>query len=344
MARELAALPGRGLGARDLGEALSRAIAPLVAHDALRLLGYSPNTQGGLGAFAFIHGYEADFGRALYRGLWSGDDPCPLSVLQQQPVPGGVAGSGGGPRQRSTRRMFGRYGVRCELRVALCSARGLWGTVGLLRAEHAQPFTEHDTVSVAQLTTALIGVLRRHVATGPLTPAGPALPAGVLVLDADDRIRAATPDGRNWRDQLHRPDAGPDWALDAGLAILAAQARARGDDRHTAAPLFVGPAASYGHWVAVQAQALGGESDSAGDVAVVIQQATGETLLPYFGDWHGLTARELQIVSQLYRGTAPKQIARHLAVSVHTVNEHLKSVYRKTGADGRDHLAAALNG
>ncbi|GAA1030699.1 MULTISPECIES: helix-turn-helix transcriptional regulator [Amycolatopsis] len=339
--RELAALPRPGLRASELGEALSRAMAPLVAHDALRLLGFSPSTPIGLGSFGFVHGYEPDFGRALYRGLWTGADPCPLSVFQRRPIPGCVAGSDE-PRHRATRRMFGSYGVGCELRVVLRTARGMWGTIALLRAEHTQPFTEHDTASVAMLTTALVGVLRRHVVIEPLTPAQPARPAGVLILGADDRIRAATPDGRDWRDQLHQRDAGPDWALDAGLSILAKEARARGDNPRTAAPLFVGPAASYGHWVAAQAQALDG--DSTGDVAVVFQQATGDLLLPYFGDWHGLTARERQVVSQLCQGTAAKQIARHLTVSVHTVNEHLKSVYRKTGAEGRDHLVAALNG
>ncbi|MEV6734181.1 MULTISPECIES: helix-turn-helix transcriptional regulator [unclassified Streptomyces] len=35
-------------------------------------------------------------------------------------------------------------------------------------------------------------------------------------------------------------------------------------------------------------------------------------------------------------------MARHLDLSPYTVNDHLKALFRKTGADGRDELIAAL--
>ena len=39
-----------------------------------------------------------------------------------------------------------------------------------------------------------------------------------------------------------------------------------------------------------------------------------------------------------------EHIARTLTVSIYTLNDHLKAIYRKTGADGRDELIAALTG
>lgn len=104
---------------------------------------------------------------------------------------------------------------------------------------------------------------------------------------------------------------------------------------------MVGPAASYGRWTAVQAEPL---DDGSGDVAVVIQAADGERILPAFCDWYRITPRERQIIIHLRDAMAPKQIARRLDLSVHTVNDHLKAIHRKTGASSREELLAALTG
>ncbi|NBH08466.1 LuxR family transcriptional regulator [Amycolatopsis sp. SID8362] len=77
-------------------------------------------------------------------------------------------------------------------------------------------------------------------------------------------------------------------------------------------------------------------------MAVLVQQA-GRELLPALASWYGVTGRERAVLAHLREGIPAKQIARLLEVSVHTVNEHLKAVYRKTGGAGRDELAAVLS-
>ncbi|MBT2384129.1 helix-turn-helix transcriptional regulator [Streptomyces sp. ISL-11] len=106
-------------------------------------------------------------------------------------------------------------------------------------------------------------------------------------------------------------------------------------------PVACSPTAFLGRRVAVHAQPL--DEDGKGDVAVVFQEATGALLLPTFAAWHGLTARESLVLQHLYSGSAPKQIARGIQVSLHTVNTHVKAVFRKTGVSGRDELLAALD-
>jgi DNA-binding CsgD family transcriptional regulator len=69
-------------------------------------------------------------------------------------------------------------------------------------------------------------------------------------------------------------------------------------------------------------------------VAIVIEPATVEQLLPPFCDWYGITARERQVVELLLTAAAPKQIARRLELSAHAVNDHLKAVFRKTRISG----------
>ncbi|NML51602.1 helix-turn-helix transcriptional regulator [Streptomyces sp. R302] len=62
---------------------------------------------------------------------------------------------------------------------------------------------------------------------------------------------------------------------------------------------------------------------------------------PYVA-WYSLTPRERDVVTQLRTGASVKQIARRLGLSAYTVDDHLKAVFWKTGADGRDELGAAL--
>jgi DNA-binding NarL/FixJ family response regulator len=55
----------------------------------------------------------------------------------------------------------------------------------------------------------------------------------------------------------------------------------------------------------------------------------------------GLTRREQEIASDVAEGLANKHIARRRGVSVHTVENHLRSIFRKTGVDSRTKLALA---
>lgn len=86
-----------------------------------------------------------------------------------------------------------------------------------------------------------------------------------------------------------------------------------------------------------EAQPPGGN----GDIAIMIQHATGALLLPTFCDWYKITTRRRQIIGYLQTGAAPKQLARLLGLSVHTVNQRLRAVFHKTSSCGRDELMAA---
>jgi DNA-binding CsgD family transcriptional regulator len=57
-----------------------------------------------------------------------------------------------------------------------------------------------------------------------------------------------------------------------------------------------------------------------------------------------LSPRERETAETMLRGKNDKEIARELHISVNTVQAHLKSVYRKTGAAGRFALFALVRG
>jgi DNA-binding CsgD family transcriptional regulator len=55
----------------------------------------------------------------------------------------------------------------------------------------------------------------------------------------------------------------------------------------------------------------------------------------------GLTHREREIATDVAEGLANKHIARRRGISVHTVENHLRAIFRKTGLDSRTKLALA---
>lgn len=340
LTRGLRAAAREGADAGVLGEEISRMVSRVVAHDAVNLVAASPATSRSHWSFGFSHGYEPDFGRALMRRYYARDDPYLPEDLLKRPVPAGVLGTGGGRRDRMARQLLSTHGVGSALRLLLRDSRGVWGVLGLLRAEGGRPFDDQDGRRAARLAPTLMALLRDYVCAGPLAPAGPVPLPGVFIVGADHAVRAATPQARAWTGQLHVRARVPDWIGESVVIGLAIQANRHARDRNAAPALLVGPPATYGRWIAMHGQPLDG--GAAGEVAVVVQAATGGLLLPSFCDWYGLTDRERQVVGYLCGGAAPKQIAGALNLSRHTVNDHLKAIYRKAGAAGRDELIAAL--
>ncbi len=53
------------------------------------------------------------------------------------------------------------------------------------------------------------------------------------------------------------------------------------------------------------------------------------------GNRYGLTFRELAVLEAMTRGSADKEIASELSLSVFTVNKHVSNILRKMGALSR---------
>ena len=58
----------------------------------------------------------------------------------------------------------------------------------------------------------------------------------------------------------------------------------------------------------------------------------------------GLTPREKLVVSLVLQGCSNKEIAHNCAITIQTVKDHLKNVYRKSGTHTRTALIAQLIG
>ncbi|MGN9787739.1 LuxR C-terminal-related transcriptional regulator [Nonomuraea sp. ZG12] len=321
--------PGAGLEA--VAAELSRVIAPVVPHDALRCGANNPSSGVGVTTLAFWHGYAPDLGRELLRPDNVGSAVRELAGLAQQHVPVAVADR----RLRSGAhdRLLAKYGAGEELCLALRDPRGVWGVLCLVRETGRRPFDDADARRLAEVGPSLAAALRRYVTAQPIKPSAHEPPPGMLVIGADNRIRTMTPQALPWLRTMKAQLAIPEWLAESSFASLAAAAR-----EHPRCLRLCVPSVGCGWWTTIEAQPLGDD----GDVAVMIQRASGTLLIPSFCDWYGVTTRERQIMQHLYNGSAPKQIARALDLSVHTVSDHIKALSRKTGTSGRDELVAAV--
>ncbi|MGZ9930705.1 LuxR C-terminal-related transcriptional regulator [Streptomyces sp. NC-S4] len=342
LACDLYAAASQDAAAEQVGAGISRVLAPIVAHDALSLVGTDPATGPGLGSFSFWHQYDPALVMELVMHRHLGDDPRRSAMPTLLRTPAVVVGAGTdgspGPDPR-IREILTAHGASSELRLLLQDRHGVWGALGLLRCEGAAPFREDDARRAARLVPALLAALRRYATAGPLCPEVPPLSAGVITIGSDHRIKAVSPQAQLWLDQWSAHGI-PSWVPGPFFVSISLVARTEARRRGGAIPLVCAPPAASGRWTTCQGQVL--DADATGDVALVVQGATWDLVLPSLCAWYRITPRERDVVTQLRTGASVKQIARRLDLSAYTVNDHLKAVFRKTGADGRDELGAAL--
>ncbi|WP_426361667.1 helix-turn-helix transcriptional regulator [Streptomyces sp. E-08] len=342
LACDLYAAASQNTGSEQVGAGISRVLAPIVAHDALSLVGTDPSSGPGLGTFSFWHQYDPGLVRELVLHRHLGDDPLRPAIPTLLRTPAVVAGTGTGEQpvhDPHTGKILTSHGASSELRLLLKDRRGVWGALGLLRSEGAAPFSQDDAQQAARLVPALLAALHRYATTGPLCPEVPPQAAGVITVGPDRRIKAVSPQARLWLDQWSA-HAIPSWAPEAFFVSLSLAARAQARRPGGSMPLVCAPPAVCGRWTTCQGQVL--DADATGDVALVVRGASWDSVLPSLCEWYRITPRERDVVAQLRTGASVKQIARRLDLSAYTVNDHLKAVFRKTGADGRDELSAAL--
>ncbi|MER5726846.1 helix-turn-helix transcriptional regulator [Streptomyces sp. NPDC002138] len=318
-------------------------LSPIIAHDALSMVATDPATGLGLGSFSFWHQYEPALVTALVMHRYLEGDPCRPAALAGLRTPAAVVGPAGqGPPDPRIGQILAEHGAGSELRLLIEDVHGVWGSLALLRCTGACPFSQDDVQRAARLRPALVAALRRYATTGPLAAAtaAPPLPTGVVTVGGDHRIKAISPQATAWLNHLRGGRTVPGWLPEPFLVALALAARAHARDPDAWAPLVCAPPAVCGRWMTFQGEAL--DPDGAGDVALVLQGAVADLVLPSFCAWYGITPRERDTLDALRTGAAVKQIARHLELSPYTVNDHLKALFRKTGAAGRDELIAAL--
>jgi DNA-binding CsgD family transcriptional regulator len=168
---------------------------------------------------------------------------------------------------------------------------------------------------------------------------------GLLVLDAHDGVRMSNRAADRWLDGLGSGDrAGA--RLPLVISSVARQARAVCGPATSAAPApaDVRPAEARartrsGQWI-VRGSLLGDGPES--QVAVMLEVARPAEMAPLIVDAYGFTHSERRITELVAQGLSTRQIAGRLHVTSYTVQDHLKSIFAKSGTGSRGDLIARL--
>jgi len=97
-----------------------------------------------------------------------------------------------------------------------------------------------------------------------------------------------------------------------------------------------------GSWLLVNASCLRQADGRLGQTAVVVSPAKASEVAPLIVQAYELTPREVDVTRALARGLSTNEIAGVLHLSRYTVQDHLKSVYEKTGVSTRGELVAKM--
>jgi DNA-binding CsgD family transcriptional regulator len=228
-----------------------------------------------------------------------------------------------------------------ELIAALRTPTGeVWGALGLYREPGAPQFDREELEFVRSLAPCLAEGARRALLVGEATdPEGPESP-GLVVLTDSWSVESVTPGVERWLSEL--PDG--DWdagRLPPAVYSVAGRALRTADSRDDPGEVAVARVLSRsGTWVVLHGAAL--VADGTRRVAVIVEPAHPARISPLLMSAYGLTLREQEVTRLVLQGNPTTQIAERLVVSPHTVQQHLKRVFEKTGVRSRRDLVGKV--
>jgi DNA-binding CsgD family transcriptional regulator len=222
--------------------------------------------------------------------------------------------------------------------VACRDALGCWGWIEAYRDGADGFFEAGDLELLAKVGPSLGSALRRgfmvESESDALEPSTP----GVIVLNADLSLLSWTAGARAWIDGLPAARMFAAWGmLPAVVYPVATLSRSRAD----LAEAHALERTVDGRWVMIEAAPLEGDVD--GKIAVTLRGAAPTETFDVLCRAYAFTQRERDVVSALVIGLDTRAVTERLFISRHTVQDHLKSVFQKTGIHSRRELLARFN-
>ena len=230
-----------------------------------------------------------------------------------------------------------------ELRAALRTGGVCWGVLCLHR-ERGSLFTSAEAAYVADLAPHMARGLRMALLAEAIPTADAASGPGLLVLAPDFSVVASTPVAEQWLADV-ASDRSPPGNLPRAVYAVAARLRAIEQDDRLSPNADLMPRVrvrtASGRWLLVHASRLAG-AGTEGHTAIFLEEARPLEIAPLILSAHQLTAREAEITQLVLRSSSTAEIADRLCLSVHTVQDHLKSIFDKLGVRSRRELIGRI--
>jgi DNA-binding CsgD family transcriptional regulator len=251
----------------------------------------------------------------------------------------------GGRPERSPRfrDLLAPAGLGPELRSAFVADRATWGALILVRRAGRPEFEAREVEFLDRVSQLFARAVRRGlVAEACAAPAEVPDAPGVIELDPRGRQVRASSSAEPLLAELSGtiPDAGLRSPVIHAVANATRTAIAAAGQARDATLPSAAVKTPAGGWLVLYGGLLGDQRSGA--IAVFIQRAHPKLVAPLLLKAYGLTPREQEVCQLMLRGATTIQAARRLAISPHTVTDHIKSIFEKTGARSRSELSAKL--
>jgi DNA-binding CsgD family transcriptional regulator len=248
--------------------------------------------------------------------------------------------SGGDPSSSKSWHMNMALGGDQEMIATLRAGGAVWGAVGLYRAPGEPMFDREEKAFLRAIGPDLAAGARTGLLVGEARdPQWPDSP-GLVVLSEDGEVESTTPGVERWLADL------PDGDLEAGrlpTAVHAVAGRALRTAQSSDDPGEVALArvlSRSGTWIVLHGTSL--VASGSRRAAVIVEPAHPARITPLLMSAYALTEREQEVTRLVLRGGSTAEIAERLVVSPHTVQEHLKKIFEKTGVRSRRELVGKV--
>jgi len=252
--------------------------------------------------------------------------------------------TGGDPGRSPGWRSFVQpYGGDQQLMLALRGKPGeAWGLLALYRAVGQPEFDRDEVAFLASVAGPLAEGARRGLLLGEATdPDGPLAPS-LIVLDEDWRVQSLTPGAEALLAELPGGDASAaTGTLPPSVLTVAGRALRSLETADTAGEVAVARVRSEtGQWMILHGAPL--VRDGSRRVAVIVERADPDRLAPLLMAAYELTEREKDVTRLVLQGETTSSAAAALFISPQTVQQHLKSIFDKTGVRSRRELVGKM--
>lgn len=230
-------------------------------------------------------------------------------------------------------------GFRDEMRAALVYEGLCWGYLTLFRNRNQPVFQEAERTFVSSLVPSISYVLRKRSLELPTKESEwMQKEPGILVLS--DRLASISSDAAAdcWLSLLRKWEQIDSITLPRPVRAVCSHAKSeKAPYPEQASMSKVCLRTPDGQFLVIRASRLSGASDSK-LLAVCFESAKPLDMLPFMTEAYGLSLREKQILDEVLKGFSTKEIALSLHISAYTVQDHMKSIFMKTGVTSRREL------
>lgn len=227
------------------------------------------------------------------------------------------------PRYRD---IYEPYGFGPELRARISDGRTCWGYATLVREAGSPEFTDDDVAAVDQLCAPLAIALRdSHRWSSAPTPK--LSQPGTIVVDRAGTFVSVSDRAQ---DALELICAAP-------VHAIASSTLARAQGRQGPPPKSRLRTAD-GTWITIRGDAVRDADGRATHAAIVLEDAPAPHVASILARACGLSGREEVVLDHLVQGEGTRAIGQALFISEHTVRDHVKAIFAKTGCRSRGEL------